>query len=89
MPEVECGPSISDQIKLWQKREVDKVLCNTTAPPLETRRLLKEIDTKVRQKQAAAEHLLTKLINLKIASYENPEEDPSFGSALLDKQPQE
>ena len=47
LPEVDAGPTIPEQIRLWQKREVGKILCNTAATPQETRRLLKAVDKEV------------------------------------------
>ena len=89
LPELECGPTIPEQIRLWQKKEVDRILCNTAASPQETRQMLKEVDREVLKKQAAYRRLWTEWPQKVITVYTNPEHDPNLRSSVADKQPQE
>ena len=89
MPEVDAGHTIPEQIRLWQKREVGKILCNTAATPQETRRLLKAVDKEVLRKQAAYDRLWTQWPAKVTTVYAAPEQDPGLRSSVPDRQPQE
>ena len=86
---VDCGLSIPDQIKLWQKEQVAKVLCNTTATPAETRKMLKAIDRQVLREQDSYRRLCAQLIAMKVARAEDPDDAQEPRSSALDQQPQE
>ena len=89
LPEVDAGPTIPEQIRMWQKKAVGKILCDTAATPEETRRLLKAVDKEVLRKQAAYNRLWTQWPQKVITVYAAAEQDPSLRLSVLDKQPQE